>query len=380
MEMLPQATATELSGNPAGGTLPHHECVGPEADQDTSLETLQSITTEDEMKECSTEKGGEEAEPESFGHSTLALEISLNSSGLEEAPAGIHRKKGFAFNCEHVNFPLCECVARAANPRPNHGRLGRRPGRRSHRGPTLATLRDIGLEVFDETEESDFQESETETENLLADTTDAESDYTAGLESDVEGAVGGDDPNQLAPPSTTGQRRASIVTADSRRDDISPSPEPIKVAVFGTDGVGKSALIVRLLTGRFIGEYDPTLEAVMDTAGHVEVVEVGRERQVSWGEGFMLVFSLTSHDSFTSLNHLRRVILELTPGSPRPMVLVGNKADLVHAREVSDEEIRDLANTWGCDYFEVAAPEPWQVVVRPFAAIYQAVLNGRASH
>ncbi|MPC65226.1 Ras-like protein family member 11B [Portunus trituberculatus] len=94
----------------------------------------------------------------------------------------------------------------------------------------------------------------------------------------------------------------------------------------------------------------------------------------------MLVFSLTSHDSFISLNHLRRVILELTPGSPRPMVLVGNKADLVHAREVSDEEIRDLANTWGCDYFEVAAPEPWQVVVRPFAAIYQAVLNGRASH
>ncbi|XP_045103778.1 uncharacterized protein LOC123499591 isoform X2 [Portunus trituberculatus] len=239
MEMLPQVAATELSGKPAAVTLPHHGCVGPEADQDTALEALQSITTENEAKEYSTEKGEEEDETESFGHSTQALEITLNSE-LEEALAGIHRKKGFAFNCDHFNFPLCECVARAANPRPNHGRLGRRSCRRSHRGPTLADLRDTGLEVFDETEESDFQESETETENLLADTTDAESDYTAGLESDVEGAVGGDDPNQLAPPSTTCQRRASIVTADSRRDDIAPSPEPIKVAVFGTDGVGKS--------------------------------------------------------------------------------------------------------------------------------------------
>lgn len=112
----------------------------------------------------------------------------------------------------------------------------------------------------------------------------------------------------------------------------------------------------------------------------MEVAEDGRERQVSWGEGFVLVFSLTSHASFTALNHLRRVILELTPGSPRPMVLVGNKADLAHAREVTDHEIRDLASKWECDYFEVAAPEPWEVVVRPFAAIYQAVLNTRATH
>lgn len=116
------------------------------------------------------------------------------------------------------------------------------------------------------------------------------------------------------------------------------------------------------------------------SSSQVEVAEDGRERQVSWGEGFVLVFSLTSHASFTALNHLRRVILELTPGSPRPMVLVGNKADLTHAREVTDHEIRDLASKWECDYFEVAAPEPWEVVVRPFAAIYQAVLNTRATH
>lgn len=115
-------------------------------------------------------------------------------------------------------------------------------------------------------------------------------------------------------------------------------------------------------------------------SSQVEVAEDGRERQVSWGEGFMLVFSLTSYASFVALDHLRRVILELTHGSPRPMVLVGNKADLAQAREVTDNEIRDLTSKWDCDYFEVAAPEPWEVVVRPFAALYQAVLNTRDTH
>ncbi|KAK4309662.1 hypothetical protein Pmani_018773 [Petrolisthes manimaculis] len=118
----------------------------------------------------------------------------------------------------------------------------------------------------------------------------------------------------------------------------------------------------------------------MDTAGQVDVSGEGRERQVSWGEGFMLVFSLTSHASFAVLSHLRRVILELTPGPPRPLVLVGNKADLTHARQVNDDEIRYLADTWGCEYYEVAAPEPWEVVARPFLAIYQAIMDARDSH
>ncbi|XP_047499713.1 uncharacterized protein LOC125046114 [Penaeus chinensis] len=311
--------------------------------------------------------------------------------------------------CDHEEFPFCDCLARAAEMK-HKKTLGYRPPRgegrrrRGYIGPSLSAFRDAGLEVFDETEESDFQESETETGTPQGRHSDGETDTEgAGAESEVEGAVGynGKESDEvagsvglLAPP---GQplRRASIVTCDSRRASIVTSPDPVKIAVFGTDGVGKSALIVRLLTGRFIGEYDPTMEAVysyqfplegydlplqvMDTAGHVDVVEAGREAQVSWGEGFMLVFSLTSHSSFAALSRLRRVILELTPGAPRPMVLVGNKADLSHAREVNPDEIRDLVDCWGCDYFEVAAPEPWDVVVRPFTALYQAVLESRGT-
>uniref|UniRef100_A0A673FQQ1 small monomeric GTPase n=1 Tax=Sinocyclocheilus rhinocerous TaxID=307959 RepID=A0A673FQQ1_9TELE len=39
---------------------------------------------------------------------------------------------------------------------------------------------------------------------------------------------------------------------------MAKSPE-VKLAVFGRAGVGKSALVVRFLTKRFIWEYDPTL-------------------------------------------------------------------------------------------------------------------------
>uniref|UniRef100_A0A674I7T6 small monomeric GTPase n=1 Tax=Terrapene triunguis TaxID=2587831 RepID=A0A674I7T6_9SAUR len=59
----------------------------------------------------------------------------------------------------------------------------------------------------------------------------------------------------------------------------------VKLAIFGRAGVGKSALVVRFLTKRFIWEYDPTLEStyrhqatiddevvsmeILDTAGQV---------------------------------------------------------------------------------------------------------------
>ena len=106
--------------------------------------------------------------------------------------------------------------------------------------------------------------------------------------------------------------------------------------------------------------------------------EKGRESQVSWGEGFLLVFSLTNHESLTALQHIRRALVDLYPGSPRPLVLVGNKADLSHCREVTSEEILDLTSLWGCDYFETSAAEPWDVVVRPFVALYEAVLEARS--
>ena len=61
--------------------------------------------------------------------------------------------------------------------------------------------------------------------------------------------------------------------------------DSVRIAVLGEAGVGKSALTVRSITGRFLHHYDPTLEdeyrceeivngqlvtvTIMDTAGQV---------------------------------------------------------------------------------------------------------------
>ena len=70
--------------------------------------------------------------------------------------------------------------------------------------------------------------------------------------------------------------------------------DSVRVAVLGEAGVGKSALTVRSITGRFLHHYDPTLEdeyrceekvngqvvtvAIMDTAGQVSFYYIQRCR------------------------------------------------------------------------------------------------------
>ncbi|KIJ42598.1 hypothetical protein M422DRAFT_48201 [Sphaerobolus stellatus SS14] len=85
-----------------------------------------------------------------------------------------------------------------------------------------------------------------------------------------------------------------------------------KLAVMGEGGVGKSALTVQFLRGRFEEEYDPTLEDhyrqhsvvdeefaildILDTAGQ-EDFHAMREQYILEREGFILVYSVTSRDS-----------------------------------------------------------------------------------
>jgi Ras-related protein Ral-A len=38
-----------------------------------------------------------------------------------------------------------------------------------------------------------------------------------------------------------------------------------------------------------------------------------------------------------------------------PIILVGNKADLDHARQISEEEISTLASKWNLEYIETSA-------------------------
>lgn len=65
-----------------------------------------------------------------------------------------------------------------------------------------------------------------------------------------------------------------------------------------------------------------------------------RDDVLRWGDGFMLVYSVVSRKSFDALQEVKRRIEDAKKGSPAPILMVGNKCDLAHMRQVTKEEGR----------------------------------------
>lgn len=75
------------------------------------------------------------------------------------------------------------------------------------------------------------------------------------------------------------------------------------------------------------------LYVVLDTAGQEEFSAM-REQYMRSGEGFLLVYSLTDHNSFAEISKFQKQILRVKDRDEFPMLLVGNKSDLDHQRRV----------------------------------------------
>ena len=79
-----------------------------------------------------------------------------------------------------------------------------------------------------------------------------------------------------------------------------------------------------------------------------------REHYMRTGEGFLCVFSVTSHKSFTEVDKFRTQILRVKDADSIPMVLVGNKNDLTK-RDVSVDTARLKAKEFGIPYVDTSA-------------------------
>ena len=74
------------------------------------------------------------------------------------------------------------------------------------------------------------------------------------------------------------------------------------------------------------------------------------------GEGFVLVYSITTRSSFEQTQKLRTHILRIkNDAADFPIILVGNKKDLETERVVKEEEGRAMAEKWGCLFIETSA-------------------------
>lgn len=150
--------------------------------------------------------------------------------------------------------------------------------------------------------------------------------------------------------------------------------------------------LAQLCLNHFVETYDPTIEdsyrkqvqidgqscmlEVLDTAGQEEYTAL-RDQWIRDGEGFILVYSISSRSSFTRIQRFHSQIQRVKesaaagsptfPGSPlsqtlgssgfgpAPIMLVGNKCDRVTEREVSTQEGSALAKQLNCDFVEASA-------------------------
>lgn len=74
------------------------------------------------------------------------------------------------------------------------------------------------------------------------------------------------------------------------------------------------------------------------------------------GQGFLLVFSITSASSLNELSELREQIIRIKDDEKVPLVIVGNKSDLEEDRAVPRARAFGLSQSWGnAPYYETSA-------------------------
>ncbi|KAK5654357.1 hypothetical protein OQA88_7266 [Cercophora sp. LCS_1] len=80
-----------------------------------------------------------------------------------------------------------------------------------------------------------------------------------------------------------------------------------------------------------------------------------RDLYMKTGQGFLLVFSITSRASLEELVTLREEILRIKDDEKVPVVIVGNKADLTDQRQVDRARAFSLSQRWQAPYYEASA-------------------------
>jgi len=148
-----------------------------------------------------------------------------------------------------------------------------------------------------------------------------------------------------------------------------------KIVVLGGGGVGKSALTIRLVTDNFLEEYDPTIEDsyrkqvnidgivalldILDTAGQEEFASM-QDQWIREGKGFLLVYTITSQQSFSEMQKFYQAILRTKDMDKVPLVIAGNKCDLRDSNDpnqVLTSQAEEQAKAWGCPFYETSAKE-----------------------
>jgi len=148
-----------------------------------------------------------------------------------------------------------------------------------------------------------------------------------------------------------------------------------KIVILGEGGVGKTAITLRYIVGKFIKKYDPTIQdnyvrqieleneicmiEIQDTAGQDEYASL-TDQFTQIGDAFIIVYSITSERSFSRAKDYWQKIRrsrEISIHSKPIAVLVGSKTDLEDERKVSRQEAMRFASENKLEFCEVSAKQ-----------------------
>ena len=147
-----------------------------------------------------------------------------------------------------------------------------------------------------------------------------------------------------------------------------------KVLVVGDDGVGKAALVVQFSKSISLKDYKTTIGVIFHIKtipietkngpikARLQLWDMGNQEQFRSlrpmyyrnSLGAVLVFDLTTPSSF---EHLPQWIEEVRyhVKSEIPLIIVGNKSDLVDQRQVSSKKINAFTKIFNVYYMETSA-------------------------
>ena len=161
--------------------------------------------------------------------------------------------------------------------------------------------------------------------------------------------------------------------ADNDDDSISDSyDQKIKIMILGETLVGKTAIITRYTKKIFAENYLTTVGIdfqnkqlningkkinveIWDTAGQERFRNIAKTYFQS-SDGFLLVYDITSKDSFNKLNDWYDQIKLSAPENSK-CIIAGNKSDLEEKRQVSKEEGEKFASDNNLKFYETSAKD-----------------------
>ena len=143
-----------------------------------------------------------------------------------------------------------------------------------------------------------------------------------------------------------------------------------KMIIIGNSGVGKSCLMRRVTTNEFSEDHEVTVgvefgsllvkmeETVLklqiwDTAGQ-ERFKTITSSYYKGAHGIIVTYDITDRESFSAIeNWMNEVEKHASDNISR--ILVGNKSDMIDAKQISSNEGRQLAERYNARFIETSA-------------------------